>query len=150
MATDIENPFYSANFLPPKLNPLPLVRSDFQETLQRGSTGEYLYKLIERIFDMYRQSKDTADFLNLQGKLEPQVTLKSTSYHFNVHAPLHCMSIQLAKEQLLQILTLKTTIKSVNKARAYVCSRDLSRTYIWGRIQINGRVCAATGGEQLL
>ena len=42
------------------------MRSDFHESVQGGSTG---------ISDIYFQSKDITDFLNLPGKLEPPTTL---------------------------------------------------------------------------
>ena len=35
-----------------------------------------MFKSVERIFDIYCQSKDKADFLDLQGNLEPS-TLKA-------------------------------------------------------------------------
>ena len=55
----------------PKLNQLPLVTSDVHGTLQGRLSDEYL-RIHRRDFRDLLQSKDMADFLNLQGKLEPR------------------------------------------------------------------------------
>ena len=67
--------------LPLKSNQLPpvrSVRSDFHETLQRVSTGEYLQAYRE-FFDIYFESKNMVDFHVLQCKLEPPTVNKQVS-----------------------------------------------------------------------
>ena len=67
----------SADSLPLKLNQLlPPGNVDFHETLQTEFTGEYI-EFYRRILDIYCQSKDVEQFLNLQGKLEP-LTLRTS------------------------------------------------------------------------
>ena len=53
-----------------KLSQVPLVRSDFHETLQEVSACEYLQVYREFFFNIFCQSKDMADFHALQGKLK--------------------------------------------------------------------------------
>ena len=56
--------------LPLKQNQLPLVTSDFHETLQGRSQGEYLHMHSSKGFSIFTvKSKKMAAFLNLQGKL---------------------------------------------------------------------------------
>ena len=51
------------------MNQLTLVTSDFHETLQRRLLVT-VFKSVKGIFDLYCESKDMADLLNLQRKLE--------------------------------------------------------------------------------
>ena len=78
----VDSIFESAKFLPLKLSqpPRPPVRSYFHETLQEGSTGKY-FQICRRVFDTYCQSKDMADFLNIQGELEPLALSLIDSLH---------------------------------------------------------------------
>ena len=104
-----------ADSLPLRLNQIPPVRSNFHETLQGEASGEYL-KIHGRDFDIHDKSKDMADFLNLQGKLEPLTIIGCVStanyfaHLFFGKTLLFSSALELLKFQTFLLLAFKVAL----------------------------------------